>query len=554
VERPLATAARASAFFFHLVQGEVMSEPADRNGHLRLNRRQLLFSSGVVALSGLAAACSTGGSTSSATGGSASGGTSAFRYAEAGALTTLNPWDRTVVAEDFFNQVFSRLVYLDYSGEPVADLAQSWKVATDSESIELTLRPGATWHDGTKVTAQDFVRMYGYLTDPALKSYTGAEIMAGLFTPVSSVTAPDASTVRIEFSQPVPYVMTLLSYWYLVNIDDTSDPDFMKHLPVGTGPFKMTSFNAESGAELAAFPGYYGPKPGVKTLQFDTFGGSASMVSDLKSGLVDGVLVNNNSDLKSVKGNPAYYQTTATQGVWDLMVNCRKAPFGNVAVRQALSYSLDRAQIASTAYFGYEKPVCTPFFSPVSTGYDASLVNAQAFSLSKAKQLLDSAGLHDLTINFPYPTSYPSLETLAEIWQSDLATIGVTLKIQPISAAEWGDDLLVNPQTDVLIWNNGRCLLDGAIFWSTQVNFVPGQDFALGYTDPSVPALIAQGAKETDTAKRKAIYQQLNRSVVESAHCISIVTYSNVWSWSKQVTGPSCDLISNLQLGKVSLT
>lgn len=534
-----------------------MSQPADRNGRVRFSRRQVLYSTGAVALSGLAAACgssgSTGGSTSSAKQASSSGGTNTFRYAEAGALTSLNPWPRQPVEEDIVNQVFSRLVYLDYSGKPVADLAESWKIASDYKSIELTLRSGVTWHDGTAVTSKDFVRMYGYLTDPALKTYDGVEIMAGLFTPVTAVKAPNDSTVLIEFSGPTPYVLTLLSYWYLVNIEP-SDPDFMKHLPVGTGPFKMTSFNAQSGAGLTAYSGYYGQKPSIKTLQFDTFGGSASMVSDLKSGLVEGVLVNNNADLKSIKGNPSYYQTTATQGVWDLMVNCRKAPFDNVAVRQALSYSLDREQIASAAFFGYEKPVCTPFFSPVSAGYEASLVNAQPFNLTKAKQLLDTAGVSGLTINFPYPTTYASLETLAEIWQADLQTIGVTLKIQPISEAEWGDTLLMNPQTDVLIWNNGRCLLDGAIFWSTQVNFLGGNSYALGYEDPAMAGLIAHGAKETNLTKRNAIYQQLNQSVVESAHCISIVTYSNVWAWSKQVTGPSCDLITNLQLGKVSLT
>lgn len=534
-----------------------MSEPADRRAHVSLSRRQVLYSSGVAALAGLAAACSSGtsgGSSASQAPGGASGSTTTFRYAEDGALTSLNPWDRGPAQEDIFNQIYSRLVYLDYSGKPVADLAKSWKVAADYKSIELTLRPGLTWHNGTKVTAQDFVRMYGYLSDAALKTYVGVEIMTGLFTPVSAVTAPSDSTVLIEFNQPVPYVMTLLSYWYLVNIDNPGDPDFLKHLPVGTGPFKVTSFSEQTGAVLTAFPGYYGGKPAIQTLQFDTFGGSSSMVSDLESGLVEGVLVNNTADLKSLKGNTAYYQTTATQGVWDLMVNCNKAPFDNVAVRQALSYSLDRDQIASAAFFGYEKPVCTPFFSPVCTGYVPSLVNAQPFNLAKAKQLLDSAGVSGLTITFPYPTSYPALETLAEIWQSDLQTIGVTLKIQPIGAAEWGDSLLTNPDTDVLIWNNGRCLLDGAIFWSTQINFVAGQQFALGYKDPSQAALIAQGAQETNTAKRKAIYQQLNQQVVDSAQCISIVTYSDVWAWSKQVTGPSCDIVSNLQLGKVSLT
>jgi peptide/nickel transport system substrate-binding protein len=526
-----------------------------RMSSVNLSRRQLLMSSGAmvgaVALSGLAAACSSSGS--AAKSGSAAAASDTLHYAEAGAFTSLNPWDRGPVSEDIFNQVFSRLVYLDISGNTVADLAQSWKLADDYTSIELTLRPGLTWHDGTKVSSADFVRMFGYLTEPALKTYVGVEIMQGLFGPVSGVKAPDDATVLMEFSQPVPYVMTLLSYWYLVNIDDPSDPNFLAHIPVGTGPYKITNFNEQTGATLAAFDKYYAGKPALGGIQFDTFSSGTSLVSDLTSGLVQGVLASNYAELKSVSKGSGFYQTRATQGVWDLMVNCAKAPYNNVAVRQALSYSLDRKQIAGAAFFGEEKPVCTPFFSPTCTGYVEDLVNAQPYDLAKAKSLLDSANVHDLTITFPYPTSYPSLETLAEIWQADLATLGVTLKIQPIGAAEWGDTLLASPQTDVLIWNNGRCLLDGAIFWSTQINFVSGQSLAVGYTDPSMAGLIAAGAKETDAAKRKTIYQQLNQSVVDSAHCISIVTYSDVWVWSSNVRGPSCDLVSNLQLGKVSL-
>lgn len=525
---------------------------------VNLSRRQLLMSSGAmvgaVTLSGLAAACGSSGSPASAgKTGSSAAASGTLHYAESGAFTSLNPWDRSPVSEDIFNQVFSRLIYVDASGNPVADLAQSWKLAADYTSIEISLRPNLTWHDGTKVSSQDFVRMFGYLTEPALKSYVGVEIMQGLFGPVSDVKAPDDATVLIEFNQPVPYVMTLLSYWYLVNIDDPSDPDFLAHIPVGTGPYKLTNFNEQTGATLAAFDSYYAGKPALDHIQFDTFSSGTSLVSDLTSGLVQGVLASNYAELKSVGTGSAFYETRAVQGVWDLMVNCAKAPYNNVAVRQALSYSLDRKQIASAAFFGDEKPVCTPFFSPVCTGYVDDLVDAQAFDLAKAKSLLDSANVHDLTITFPYPTSYPSLETLAEIWQADLATLGVTLKIQPIGAAEWGDTLLASPQTDVLIWNNGRCLLDGAIFWSTQINFVSGQPLAVGYSDPSMAGLIATGAKETDPAQRKAIYQQLNQSVVESAHCISIVTYSDVWVWSSKVRGPSCDLISNLELGKVSL-
>ncbi len=528
-----------------------MSEFDDRLSSTRFSRRQLLASSG--AFAGVAAVTRIGGRSAAVAlaRGRAAGKTSTtLRYAESGSFATFNPWKQQPTEDDIANQLFSRLIYVDASGTPVGDLAQSWKLNSRDTRMEIKLRAGLTWQDGRAVTAHDFVRMYGFLSDPKLKSDIGVQKMTGLLGPVSAVKALGNDTVLLELKEPVPYIMDILSYWYLVNFDDPADTDFLKHLPIGTGPYKMTRFNPSSGAYLKAFDGYHGGRPAVDNLVFDTFSSGTSLISDLQSGLVDGVLVTNYADMHSIARSNRYYHTRAQTGVWDLMVNVAKPPFDKVAVRQALSYSLDRAQISKAAFFGYEKPVATPFYDPAATGYVSSLVNAQAFDLAKASRLLRSAGVTSLSMTFPVPVAYPAIQTLAEIWQADLAQIGITLEIQPVDSPLW-ESYITNPSTDVLIWNNGRCALDGAVFWSTQGNFIPGGADALGYVDPAVLELIDQGVRDVDVARRRAVYQQLNRAVVESAHCISIVTYSNTWAWSSRVRGESADLIGNLQLGGV---
>jgi ABC-type transport system substrate-binding protein len=101
-----------------------------------------------------------------------------------------------------YDQVFSRLLWKDGCGKANPDLAESWQLAPDNLSITLKLRGGLTWHDGKAVTAQDFVDTCAYLKDPALAT-------------------------------------DLLDYWFLIGIEDKSDPQFVKKFPVGTGPFKM---------------------------------------------------------------------------------------------------------------------------------------------------------------------------------------------------------------------------------------------------------------------------------------------------------------------------
>src|SRR5205823_614195 len=168
------------------------------------------------------------------------GGT--FTYAEAGDFNNFNPWNFSAVNFEMYDQVFSRLLWKDGTGKANPDLAESWQLAPDNLSITLKLRNGLKWHDGKAVTAQDFLDSFGYLTDPALATDPSVLKIKGLMGSINEVTAPDPSTVKLAFSAPVPYITDILDYWFLIRIEDKSDPQFVNKIPVGTGPFSMAQW------------------------------------------------------------------------------------------------------------------------------------------------------------------------------------------------------------------------------------------------------------------------------------------------------------------------
>lgn len=479
-----------------------------------------------------------------------------LRYGEAGEFTTFNPWTQAANEDSVASQVFSRLVYKTLDGEPVGDVAESWEIADDGLSIELTLKSGVRWHDGKELVADDFVQMYGYLSDPELRSDQGVQKIKELFVPVRAVRALDPGTLRMEFSSPVPYILDLLDYWYTVRFDDPSDSNFVKHLPVGTGPFKMTRFSQGQSASFEAFEDYFvDDQPRVSGYRYDIFAEGANLVNSLQSGGLDGVLIANLADADALEGDSAYYLDRAPGGVWPLEVNVSKPPFDNVAVRQALSYSMNREQFAEVGDFGLEEGITSPFYTDAATGFLPDLVNAQGFDLDKAKSLLDEAGLAELTIVYPVPDSYPNLGVYGEIWQADLAQIGITLEIQKVSTGRWieigsGED----PDTDVVPWLVARCLRDGAVFFSANSGYQAGKDHRFGYQNPNVEQLLAQGATETDPDRRTQVYQQLNQIVVDECWNISMVTSSQVWGWSDSVSGPGVDLTGNLNIAEATIS
>ncbi|MGI8697300.1 MAG: ABC transporter substrate-binding protein [Mycobacteriales bacterium] len=516
-----------------------------------LSRRQFFVSAGALATVGaVAGAC--GGGTDAAKGAT---GSTTLRYGESGSFTTLNPWEQAYGARSLANQIFSRLVYLDQHGKPVADLAKSWALGKDGKTVTLKLRSGVKWQDGANVMASDFVRMYRYLSDPALKSSIGVQKVKESFGPVTAVRAPDPTTVVMEFSSATPYYLDILDYWYLLRYDNPRDTEFLKAPPIGTGPFKLTNVVPEQGASLKAFSGYYVQhEPQLKAIDIKMFGGGSNVVSNLRSGLVDGVSVSDYAQVGKLDGVPSFYVTKQPIGIWLMQVNVSKKPFDNPSVRQALSYSLDREQIAKVAFEGLEKPVSTPFYAPTSTGYAENLVHAQSFNLAKAKSLIDGAGVKGLQITYPTPTSIPSVQTIGEIWQSDLAKIGITLKIKPVTQALWlelGSATTGATTTDVVPWNSGRSLQDSAGFWATQLNFRGGARTPLtrfGYHNPRLETLVSQGAVEANVNTRKRIYQQLNQILVQDAYEISFATFSRLRGWSSKVAGQGSDLPGNLQL------
>ena len=134
------------------------------------------------------------------------------------------------------------MLWKDGDGKANPDLAESWTMAPDNLSITLKLRDGLKWHDGKAVAAQDFVDMFGYTKDEALAKDLSVMKIKGIMGPVKEVAAPNPSTVQVSFSAPVPYITDILDYWFLLRIEDKTDPQFVKKLPVGTGPFKMAEW------------------------------------------------------------------------------------------------------------------------------------------------------------------------------------------------------------------------------------------------------------------------------------------------------------------------
>jgi peptide/nickel transport system substrate-binding protein len=479
-----------------------------------------------------------------------------LNYAELGSFDNFNPWRATAVNSAMYNQVFSRLVYEDSDGNLQGDIAESWELSQDALKLTLKLHENVKWHDGQECNADNIVADYAYTQDASIAEDLSITKQVGLLEPISDVKAIDKYTVELTFKVPTAYFTEILDYWYIIRIDDKQDLNFMKKLPIGTGPFKIVEWKPKQYSSYSKYTEYHVQDlPYLDEWRFVRLDKAETLLPNLQSKEVDGATSLPYAALHVIGSDPDFQSIKSDSRVINMIVNTHLPPFDKKEVRQALSYSMNRQAMAQAETFGFATPTCTPWSYPESLAYREDLVMAYPFDLDKAANLLEQAGVTGLETTVHVTPAIPEKAAML-VWQADLAKIGVTLKVEEVEIArflEIGQD--PNLQGFGLQpWRNGRVLRDPAIFMSTQGNYRGGKDNWTGWVNDELENLVQVGASEVDTEKRRAAYQRINEILVEEQPMICMYTDPAVWVFNKDVQGATVDLIPYLMLAQATVS
>src|ERR1051326_1238261 len=126
--------------------------------------------------------------------------------------------------------------------------------------------------------------------------------------------------------------------------------------------------------------------------------------------------------------------------MYQIQPNVTFKPLDDKRVRQALNYALDRKRIADTVLLGLVGPQDLPWPAN-SPAYEAAKNTVYAFDLAKAKALLTQAGVSNLALDFIYAPTLPEYDVVAQVYQADLAKIGVTLNVTSMDIAALFDSI-----------------------------------------------------------------------------------------------------------------
>ena len=302
---------------------------------------------------------------------------------------------------------------------------------------------------------------------------------------------------------------------------------------------------------------YVKDQPVVDEVMFKRLEKAETLIPNLKSGGVDAVLVTSAADVAPLKGDPISRSrptTSAASSTSRSTAPSRRST--RRRSRQALSYSLNRVEMAKTAFFGVSKPISHAVLQPQLARLPRGPVNAHTFDLDKAAKLLEAAGAQEPGDLHQRHAALAADEAVHAALAGGPGEDRRQAERQRGRDAKFYD-IALDPNMqgdDIHPWLNGRVMRDPAILWSTQANFRGNERNIFGYRNAEMEKLIADAAVEPDAAKRKAMYQRLNEIVVDDAYLIHVATNPRIWAMKKGVNDFSIDLIGNIILNTASVS
>ena len=324
------------------------------------------------------------------------------------ALDSLNPFETALnVGYEVFTLNYDLLVNFGPNNEPVPGFADTWTQSSDGLSWTFHIRTGMKWSDGQPATSADVVYTYnlelngtkdggvlglGYL-DPYLKDSF-----------VTSVTAPDPSTVVITTSRPT----TKLTHSYIPivpehiwkSVTPTNIGDFLNNPPVvGTGPYQVVESTSQY-VRLVRNRYYWGKQGAADEIVIQYYPSAPdTMVAAFKNNELDYIHSPSAESFNQLKTAPNTV-ALASEGNGFTQLNYNTYTKGggasttalqDPAFRQALGYAIDKPTLIQKVLLGYASPGTTQV-PPWEKNWHVDPNDTRTFDIAKANAMLDAAG------------------------------------------------------------------------------------------------------------------------------------------------------------------
>jgi peptide/nickel transport system substrate-binding protein len=448
-----------------------------------------------------------------------------LRFAATADVPNLDGHQRSAALNDTVWTVYDRLIRYDDNGKAQPMLAESWDVTPDFKQVKFNLRKGVQFHTGRELTSDDVKWNILRVRDPKVGS--GSYVTwSNWFTTIET---PDKNTLILKTESSRPSMFDFFEWLNIVDPVTMEGPD-ARTKSIGTGPFVFDEWRQGESLTFSKNKNYWQTgKPYIDGFVARVVEPKSALIQ-LEAGAIDLMRTEAVEDIVRLKNDPNYQaiQHPFAGSFYEFGINVTKPPYDNKKVRQALNHAIDRQRYANSLMQGLVKPLAL-FWSSTSPAFDAAKNAAVPFDLDKARSLLRDAGVTSLEADLLYiPTSYPVLTPFTQVYQADLAKIGVTLNIKPMETATWLAQVNGVQYNGLYVSGDSLGNYQPATPLGASPAWSPAKNNS-GYKSDRWSTLVEAVGTETDPAKQKALYAEVNDFMIDEAWSIVFAERAVIW-------------------------
>lgn len=412
----------------------------------------------------------------------------------------------------------------DLTMEPA--LAESWEVSEDLLTWTFNLRDGVQFHDGSTLSADDVVASLERIAEEGANAWR--------LDMIDEYVVVDDLTVELVLNRVAPNLLEQVGAFKGLAIAPAAaiEAGTLADEPVGTGPFQYVSFTPGDNVVLERFDDYWGGAAAISGVEFRVIPDQGTKLTNLETGEVDWIDSVAPEQIASVEASDdLVLGQVAGLDYHYVSLNNQREPFDDVRVRQAIAYAIDIDVVTEAAQFDAATPNETAipetsfwYHEHTRFGHDPA----------RAEELLEEAGVSDLTIDLMVSSDFPETVTAAQVLESQLGEVGITVEIRTEDFSTWLDDQGQGEFDAFLLSWIGN--IDPDDFYYAQHHSQGVNNFQ-GFANEEVDELLDAARVEVDETERKALYDEVAELIVDQASYIYFYNSDIVEAWSPRVSG-----------------
>ncbi|MCC6719424.1 MAG: ABC transporter substrate-binding protein [Acetobacteraceae bacterium] len=401
--------------------------------------------------------------------------------------------------------IYEGLTAIDKDLRVQPGLAASWTIAPDGKTYTFKLRPGMTFHDGSKVEAADVVATIHRVLSKEIASPLASRLAA-----LDTATAPDAATVVLHLKEPSAPLLVSIATIAIVPRSMETEKEALQRAPIGTGPFKFKEWQANGFVALEKNPHYWrAGAPKLDGVKFNIVPESATRQVGISSGQYSMLPNIDAATALQLKGKPGVKLAETLELAYSFVaVNTSRPPFDNAKVREAVNYALNRQEIIAAALFGAGVPAgpLSPALKDWAT--PTSAFPCYKYDPAKAQALLKEAG-HTAPVAISINVlPRQDIRDIAQVVQAQLNKAGFKVELKNQELGQFIQDWR-NSNFDMFASANAGSPDPDDYFYRTFRT--GGSTNVFKYSNPEIDGLLDTARTMQDAAQRRAAYDKAQR-------------------------------------------